>query len=86
MTEPEMRGVRLGDVFRDKEGALWEVVALCDQPQATVRNVTSGDKEQHVIGCLNWDTKWAAGPLREQQHHSTESEAPSGAGPVSEQE
>ncbi len=61
----ELRGVRLRDVFRDKKGELWEVIALCDKPQATVRNVATDEREQHVIGCLNWQEKWENGPMRE---------------------
>lgn len=63
----EVRGVRLGDVYRDKHGDLWEVVGLATEPQATVRNVASEEKEQHVIGCLNWVQKWREGPLRAQE-------------------
>lgn len=70
----ELSGVRLGDVYRDKEGNAWEVYALCDQPTASVRRLYSKtettpvgtvDHETHVIGCLNWKNKWATGPLRE---------------------
>lgn len=68
MTGHELRGVRLGDVYRDKEGDLWEVVGLCDQPQATIRKVGPPEyqhQEQHVIGCPIWEAKWKSGPLRE---------------------
>lgn len=60
----EVRGVRLADVFRDKDGELWEVVGICTDPTAIVRHVSSGEHEHHVIGCLNWTSKWQAGPLR----------------------
>lgn len=60
----EVRGVRLLDVYRAKDGALWEVIALCTEPQATVRKVGTDEREQLVIGCLNWDNKWEKGPLR----------------------
>lgn len=63
--ESEVRGVRISDVFRDKDGELWEVVGLCTEPTAIVLNVVSGAKEHHVIGCLNWQSKWQSGPLRE---------------------
>lgn len=62
--EMEVRGVRLSDVFRDEEGDLWEVVGLCTEPTAVVRKVGTDQKEHHVIGCLNWQSKWQAGPLR----------------------
>lgn len=60
----EVRGVRLQDVFRDKDGELWEVVGLCTDPTAIVSKVGSDEREQHVIGCLNWTSKWKSGPLR----------------------
>lgn len=60
----ELRGVRLNDVFRDNEGDLWDVVGLCAEPTVIVRNIASGKTEQHVIGCLNWTSKWKHGPLR----------------------
>jgi hypothetical protein len=63
----EVRGVRLRDVYRDKEGALWEVVGLCTEPTAIVQKVTSGEKQTHVIDCLNWQSKWESGPLRAQR-------------------
>lgn len=60
----EVRGVRLGDVFRDDESQLWEVVGICTEPTATVRRVVDSAKETHVIGCLNWESKWKEGPMR----------------------
>lgn len=63
MTE-EVRGVRLGDVFRDTQGQLWEVSGLCVDPTAIVQRVGTDEKETHVIGCLNWQSKWQSGPLR----------------------
>lgn len=60
----EVRGVRLGDVFRDTDDELWEVTGLCTDPIAYVRKVTTGAQEHHVIGCLNWTSKWKSGPLR----------------------
>lgn len=63
-TVPEVRGVRLGDVFRDRNGELWEVVGLCFDPTAIVRNVGTDEREQHVVGCMNWQSKWRSGPLR----------------------
>lgn len=62
--EHEVRGVRLRDVYRDNGGALWEVVGLCTEPTAIVQNVVTGEKEHHVIGCSNWQSKWQSGPLR----------------------
>lgn len=71
----EVRGVRLGALYRDKDGELWKVIALCTEPTATVERVhPSGvqvhgvgpgqswqyDRETHVIGCRNWDGKWSA--------------------------
>lgn len=64
MPDHELAGVRLGDVYRDKDGALWEVYALCDQPQASIRKVGTDENEHHVIGCRNWESKWREGPLR----------------------
>lgn len=63
----EVRGVRLGDVYRDQDGELWEVYSLCTEPTASVRKVSLGVEvcETHVIGCRNWEAKWKAGPLRE---------------------
>lgn len=63
----ELRGVRIRDLYRDMGDVVWEVVALCDEPTATVRRVDarSSVPETHVIGCLNWTTKWKSGPLRE---------------------
>lgn len=74
----ELNDVRLGDLYRDQDGDVWEVYALCDQPTASVRRLyTEGayqlaahspyvnpDNETHVIGCLNWQNKWKAGPFR----------------------
>lgn len=60
----EIRGVRLDDIFRDQDGYLWEVVGICTEPTAIVRKLASGEQEQHVIGCRNWESKWSAGPLR----------------------
>lgn len=59
-----MRGVRLLDTYRDRNGDLWEVVGLCDEPQATVRKVATGETEEHVIGCRNWCDKFTNGPMR----------------------
>jgi hypothetical protein len=60
MTDEKVRGVGLGDLYRDKAGRLWEVISLCTEPTATVREVgTSSHTETHVIGCLNWQSKWA---------------------------
>lgn len=61
----EVRDVRLGDVYRDHEGPLWEVMGLCTEPTASDRLVGTEDSETHVIGCLNWQSKWKHGPLRE---------------------
>lgn len=63
----EMAGVRLLDLYRDMTGNVWEVVGLCDRPQATLRNLTTGEQEEHVIGCLNWQMKFRVGPLRERR-------------------
>jgi hypothetical protein len=63
----EVAGVRLTDVFRDRNGELWEVVALCDQPQATFRRVRECEPEMrvsHVIGCRNMEEQFPEGPLR----------------------
>lgn len=60
----ELAGVRLGDVYRDAHGELWEVIALCDQPQAAIRRVRDGVQEEHVIGCLNWTERCRVGPMR----------------------
>lgn len=63
----EVRGVRLGDVYRDNEGCLWEVRALCTEPTVEVVGVSplvSGNVETHVIGCRNWESRWKEGPLR----------------------
>lgn len=61
----EVRGVRLGDVYRDQTGALWEVRGLVTDPMAMVVRVEDGKSEHHVIGCPIWMNKWMAGPLRE---------------------
>ena len=62
--ETEVRGVRIGDVYRDKHGSLWEVFSLVTEPQAGVRKVQTNEQEHHVIGCRNWTEKWAEGPMR----------------------
>jgi hypothetical protein len=61
----ELRGVRLRDVYRDSDGDLWEVIALCDQPQATFRLVGTDTQVEHVIGCRNMVEQFPVGPLRE---------------------
>lgn len=63
----EVNGVRLEDVYRDNNGDLWEVIGLCTEPTVEVRKVITGESEHHVIGCLNWEGRWKAGPLRAQQ-------------------
>lgn len=61
----EVRGVRLRDLYRDADGVLWEVYALCTEPTASLRPVTPTNdgqlhhSETHVIGCLNWKGRWA---------------------------
>ncbi len=70
LRETEVRGVRLLDVFRDEAGELWEVVGLCVEPSAIVRNIETGKREQHVIGCLNWTSKWESGPLRDKSENA----------------
>ena len=53
-----VRGVSMGDVYRDRDGDLWEAIGLVTEPQAVVRRVKDGHQEEHVIGCLNWKNKW----------------------------
>lgn len=60
-----MRGVALGDVFRRRSSELWEVIALCDQPQATLRNVKNGEQESFVIGSPLMRDEFPWGPMRE---------------------
>ncbi len=62
----ELRGVRLRDVYRDKDGELWEVIALCDQPQVELRLVGADLTVSHVIGCANMQNQFPGKPLREQ--------------------
>jgi hypothetical protein len=57
-------GVNLRDVYRDTDGFLWEVIALCDQPQATFRREKDGHQVDHVIGCMNMRSQFPKGPLR----------------------
>lgn len=63
----ELAGVRLADVYRDRDGQLWEVISLCDKPQATFRRVHDLAQVEHVIGCLNMQEQFPVGPLREKQ-------------------
>lgn len=60
----ELRGVRLRDVYRDKDGDLWEVVSLCDQPTAGFRRIRDGQQVDHVIDCLNMKTQFPKGGVR----------------------
>lgn len=57
----EVSGVGLGDLYRDHDGVLWEVIALITDPQAVVQRVCDGERKQeaHVIDCLNWRSMWA---------------------------
>jgi hypothetical protein len=60
-----LAGVSLRDVYRDKDGHLWEVIALCDQPQATFRLVSDESQQvEHVIGCPNMKRQFPNGPMR----------------------
>lgn len=61
----ELCGVALRDVYRDSNGDLWEVIALCDKPQATFRRVRDDYQVDHVIGCLNMREQFPNGPLRQ---------------------
>lgn len=58
-------GVSLRDVYRDANGDLWEVIGLCDRPQATFRRVSDDRQVEHVIGCLNMRAQFPDGALRE---------------------
>jgi hypothetical protein len=60
----ELAGVRLMDVYRDASGDLWEVIGLCDKPQATFRRVKDDKQVHHVIGCRNMEQQFPKGPLR----------------------
>jgi hypothetical protein len=56
-----LAGVRLTDVYRDQNGDLWEVIGLCDQPQATFRRTKDGKQVSHIIDCLNMKTQFPNG-------------------------
>jgi hypothetical protein len=65
VSELEVRGVRLRDVYRDTAGDLWEVVALVTEPQAIFQRVRDGERSTHVVGCPNMTRQFPEGPLRE---------------------
>lgn len=47
-------GVGLRDVYTDREGNLYRVVALASDPTVEIVRVDTGERENHVIGCMNW--------------------------------
>lgn len=63
-TRRELCGVGLTDVYRDRDGDLWEVVSLCDKPIAGFRRVRDGKQVDHVIGCLNMKEQFPNGGVR----------------------
>lgn len=59
--EYELCGVRLRDVYRDRDGELWEVTSLCDKPIAGFTRVKDGKQVDHVIGCPNMKAQFPNG-------------------------
>jgi hypothetical protein len=40
--------------LQDKDGNVWEVIAFITHPAVEIENVKTGERQIHVIGCLNY--------------------------------
>jgi len=41
-------------LLQDKDGNVWEVIAFITDPSVEMENIKTGQREIHVIGCLNY--------------------------------